>query len=143
VILLGAQPRTTRAFRYRMGPICPKFRRLFYKTSYTRPPQGNVRMYLHSENSPRYIQSAHKKPPQGCVDSALSPGAPAGHHTNSAISCNPCTATNWLCLVSVILTQHHLTLINSAKSCFASNYLPFAYLNSYNVSSSNHYRKSR
>jgi hypothetical protein len=30
------------------------------------------------------------------VDSALSPGVPAGHHANSAITGKPCTATIWM-----------------------------------------------
>jgi hypothetical protein len=54
--------------------------------------KGIRRMYLHSDISPRCIPEARKKPPQGCVDSALSPSAPAGHHANSAMVGKPSTA---------------------------------------------------
>jgi hypothetical protein len=41
------------------------------------------------------------------VDSALSPGAPAGHHANSAITGKPRTATNWMCLVRTLFSAPH------------------------------------
>jgi hypothetical protein len=50
-------------------------------------------MYVHSENSPEYIHAAHKNTPQECDDRALSPGKPAGHHANLAMSGKPCKAT--------------------------------------------------
>jgi hypothetical protein len=70
-------------------------------------------MYLHGDNSPRYIPAAHKKPPQGCVDSALSPGAPDSHHANSAIAGKPSTATNWLCLVPTLFCALHSIFIST------------------------------
>jgi hypothetical protein len=72
-------------------------------------------MYLHGDNSPTYIPAARKKPPQGCVDSALSPGAPAGNHANSAMADKPSTATNWLCLVQTLLRAPHSTFISSHR----------------------------
>jgi hypothetical protein len=69
-------------------------------------------MYVHSDNSPEYIPAAHKKTPQGCVDSALYPGNPAGHHANSAMTGKPCTATKWLCLAHTLFRAPHLALIN-------------------------------
>jgi hypothetical protein len=64
--------------------------------------KGIKSMYLHSENSPQYIPVAHTKTPQGCVDSALSPGAPSGHQANSAITGKPRTSTNYMCLVRTL-----------------------------------------
>jgi hypothetical protein len=72
-------------------------------------------MYLHSEHSPKYTPAAHKKTPQGCVDSALSPSAPAGHQANLAITGKPSTATNWLCLVRTIFCAPHITTFSPHK----------------------------
>jgi hypothetical protein len=52
---------------------------------------------------------------QGCVDSALSPGAPAGHHANSAMAGKPSTATNWICLVLTLFRALHSTFISTPK----------------------------
>jgi hypothetical protein len=52
------------------------------------------------------------------VDSALSSSAPAIHCATSSMPGNPCTAIDWMCLVRtllVLLAQHSLALINSAK----------------------------
>jgi hypothetical protein len=72
-------------------------------------------MYLHSEHSPKSIPAAHKKTSQGCVDSALSPSAPAGQQANSAITDTPSTATNWLCLVRTLFHAPHITIISPHK----------------------------
>jgi hypothetical protein len=77
--------------------------------------KGIKSMYLHSENSPQYIPAAHKKTLQGFVDSALSPGAPAGHQANSAITGKPSTATNCRCLVRTIFRAPHITTISPHK----------------------------
>jgi hypothetical protein len=45
------------------------------------------------------------------VDSALSPGAPAGHQANSAITGKPSTATNWMCLVRNLFRAPHITTL--------------------------------
>jgi hypothetical protein len=55
--------------------------------------KGIMSMYVHIDNSPEYIPSSHKKAPQGCVDSALSPGKSVGHHVSSAMTGKPCTTT--------------------------------------------------
>jgi hypothetical protein len=52
--------------------------------------KGIRKTYIHDDSSPKYIPSAHAKPPQGCVDITISPRAPAGYHANTAI--------NWQCL---------------------------------------------
>jgi hypothetical protein len=72
-------------------------------------------MYLHSENSPQYIPEAHKKTPQGCVYSALSPGAPASHQANSAMAGEPSTATHWMCLVRTLLCVPQITTLSPHK----------------------------
>jgi hypothetical protein len=72
-------------------------------------------MYLHSEHSPKSIPATHKKTPQGCVDSALSPGAPVGQQANSAITDKPSTATNWLCLVGTLFRAPHITTLSPHK----------------------------
>jgi hypothetical protein len=77
--------------------------------------RGIRSMYLHSENSPHYIPAAHKKTPQGCVDSALSPGAPAGHQANSAMAGEPSTATNWLYLVRTLFHAPQITTLSPHK----------------------------
>jgi Fe-S oxidoreductase len=56
----------------------------YFTKHHTLAYQKRIRsMYVYSDNSPEYIPAAHKKTPQGCVDSALSPGKPVGHHANS------------------------------------------------------------
>jgi hypothetical protein len=77
--------------------------------------KGIRSMFLHSEHSPQYIPAAHKKTPQGCVDTALSPGAPAGHQANSAITGKPSTATNWMCLVRTLFRAPHITTLSPHK----------------------------
>jgi hypothetical protein len=88
-----------------------------YFTKHNTPAQhkGIWSMYLNFTNTPRYITSAHKKILQGCVDSALSPGTPAGHHANSAMTGKPSTATKWLCLARTIFHDPHLTSLRSHK----------------------------
>jgi hypothetical protein len=49
------------------------------------------------------------------VDSALSPGAPAGHQVNSAITGKPSTATNWLCLIRTMFRAPHIATISPHK----------------------------
>jgi hypothetical protein len=49
------------------------------------------------------------------VDSALSPGTPAGHNANSAMTGKPSTATTWLCLARTIFRASHLTSLSSHK----------------------------
>jgi hypothetical protein len=49
------------------------------------------------------------------VDSALSPGAPAGHQANSAITSKPSTATNWMCLVRTLFRAPHITTFSPHK----------------------------
>jgi hypothetical protein len=49
------------------------------------------------------------------VDSALSPGTPAGHHANSAMTGKPSTATKWLCLARTLFHAPHLTSLSSHK----------------------------
>jgi hypothetical protein len=75
----------------------------------------NRSMYLHSDNSPQYIPTAHKKTPQGCVDSTLSPGPPASHQANSAITGKPSTSTNWLCLVRTLFHAPHIAPLSPHK----------------------------
>jgi hypothetical protein len=75
--------------------------------------KGIQSMYLHSNNPSRYVPAAQDKPPQGCVDSALSPGAPASHHANSALTDKPCTATNLLCLVRTLFRAPHSAFLSS------------------------------
>ena len=77
--------------------------------------KGIRNMYIHSNQSPLYIPAAHKKIPQGCVDSALSPGKPAGLHANSAMTDRPSTATNWLCLVRTLFRAPPSTSLSSHK----------------------------
>jgi hypothetical protein len=77
--------------------------------------RGIRSMYLHSDNSSQYIPAAHKITLQGCVESALSPGTPAGHQANSAITGKPSTATNWLCLVRTISHDPHITTLSPHK----------------------------
>jgi hypothetical protein len=72
-------------------------------------------MYLHSEHSPKSIPAAHKNTPQGCVDSALSPGAPSGQQANLAITDKPSTATNWLRVVRTLFRAPHITTISPHK----------------------------
>jgi hypothetical protein len=76
------------------GPSAQNLGDYFTKHQPPTHHRGIRSMYLQSENSPQYISAVHKKTPQGCVDSALSPGAPAGHQANSAITGEPSTATN-------------------------------------------------
>jgi hypothetical protein len=49
------------------------------------------------------------------VDSALSPGAPAGYQANSAITGKTSTATNWLRLVRTIFCAPHITTLSPHK----------------------------
>jgi hypothetical protein len=49
------------------------------------------------------------------VDSALYPGAPAGHQANSTMAGEPSTATNWLCLVRTLFRAPQITKISSHK----------------------------
>jgi hypothetical protein len=72
-------------------------------------------MYLHSEHSPKSIPAAHRKTPQGYVDSALSPSAPVGQQANSAITDTPSTATKWLCLVRTLFRAPHITILSPHK----------------------------
>jgi hypothetical protein len=72
-------------------------------------------LYLHSEHSPKSIPAAQKKTPQGCVDSALSPGTPAGQQANSAITEKPSTATNWLCLARTLFRTPKITTLSPHK----------------------------
>jgi hypothetical protein len=84
------------------GPSAQNLGGYFTKHHTPAHHKGIRRMYIHGDNSPRYIPAARKKPPQGCVDSALSPGTPAGHRVNSAMAGKPSTATKWLCLVRTL-----------------------------------------
>jgi hypothetical protein len=96
----------------------PSAQNLGYYFTKHHPPahyKGIRCMYLHSEHSPQYIPVAHKKTPQGCVDSSLSPGAQAGHQANSAITGKPSTATNWLCLVRTIFRAPHIATLSPHK----------------------------
>jgi hypothetical protein len=77
--------------------------------------KGTRSMYLNSEHSPQYTPAAHKKNPQGCVDSALSPGSPAGHQANLATTGKPSTATNWMCLLRTLLRAPHITTLSPHK----------------------------
>jgi hypothetical protein len=88
-----------------------------YFTKHHTPAHHRVirSMYLHSDNSPQYIPAARKKTPQGCIDSALSPGTPASHQANSAITGKPSTATNLLCLVRTIFRAPHIASLSPHK----------------------------
>jgi hypothetical protein len=50
-----------------------------------------------------------------CVDSALSPGTPVGHHANSAMTGKPSTANKWMCLARTLFRAPHLTSLRSHK----------------------------
>jgi hypothetical protein len=97
------------------GPSAHKLGGYFTKHHTSAHHKGIRRMYLQGKKSPRYIPAARKYPPQGCVDSALSPGEPVGHHANSAMAGKPSTATNWLCLVRTIFCAPHSTFISTHK----------------------------
>jgi hypothetical protein len=75
------------------GPLAQNVGDYFTKHHKPAHHKGIRSMYAHSDNSPEYIPASHKNTPQGCVDSALSPGKPAGHHVNSSMTGKPCTAT--------------------------------------------------
>jgi hypothetical protein len=88
----------------------------YFTKHHTPAHQKGIRsMYLNFRNTPRYIPAAHTQIPQGCVDSALSPGTPAGHHANSAMTGKPITATKWMCLARTLFRAPHLTSISSHK----------------------------
>jgi hypothetical protein len=77
--------------------------------------RGIRSMYLHSDNSPHYIPAAHKKTPQGCADSALSPGTPASHQENSAITGKPSTSTKRMCLVKTLFHAPYIASLSPHK----------------------------
>jgi hypothetical protein len=97
------------------GPSAQNLGDYFTKHHTPAHHKGIRSMYLNFRNTPRYIPAAHKKIPQGCVDSALSPGTPAGHHANSAMTGKPSTATKWLCLARTLFRAPHLTSLSSHK----------------------------
>jgi hypothetical protein len=99
------------------GPSAQNLGEYFTKHHTPSHHKGIRGMYLHSDNSPRYIPTARKKPPQGCVDSALSPGAPANHHVNSVMADKPRTAKKRFCLVRNLFRAPHSTFISSHKFC--------------------------
>jgi hypothetical protein len=73
-------------------------------------------MYIHDDVSPRYIPSAHTKHPQGWVDIAISPRAPAGRHANISMAGARITAINWQCLARTVSPASKHSLISSHKS---------------------------
>jgi hypothetical protein len=97
------------------GPSAHNLRDYFTKHHTPDHRKGIISMYLRSDNSPRYIPTAHKKPLQGCVDSALSPGTPTGYHTNSAMTGKPCTSTYCMCLLWTIFRAMHSASLRSLK----------------------------
>jgi hypothetical protein len=93
------------------GPSAQNLGDYFTKHHSPSHHRGIRSMYFHSDNFPHYIPAAHKKTSQGCVDSALSPGTPAGHQANSAITSKPSTSTNWMCPVRTILRAPNITTL--------------------------------
>jgi hypothetical protein len=97
------------------GPSAQNLGDYFTKHHTPAHHKGIMSMYVHIDNSPEYIPAARKKTLQGCVASALSPGKPAGHHTNSAMTGKPCTATKWLCQAWTLFRDPHLASLKSHK----------------------------
>jgi hypothetical protein len=75
-----------------LGPYAENLGGYFAKHHAPAHHKGIRKMYIHDDKSPKYIPSAHAKPPQGCVDVAISPSAPAGQHAHTAMTGGRCGA---------------------------------------------------
>jgi hypothetical protein len=71
------------------------------------------KMYINDTKLPKYIPAEHAKPPQGCVDIAISPRAPAGQHANTATASARSTAINWQCLARTLFRAPKYSLASS------------------------------
>jgi hypothetical protein len=75
--------------------------------------KGIRKMYINDTKSPKYIPAAHAKPPQGCVDIAISPRAPAGQHANTTTASARSTAINWKFLAWTLFFAPKYSLASS------------------------------
>jgi hypothetical protein len=76
------------------GPSAQNLGDYFTKHHTPARHKGIRKMYINDMKSPKYIPSAHAKPPQGCVDFAISPRAPDGQHANTATTSVRSTTIN-------------------------------------------------
>jgi hypothetical protein len=86
-----------------------------YVTKHDTPAhhKGIRKMYINDTKSPKYTPAAHAKPPQGCVDIAISPHAPAGQHANTATASARSTSINWQCLARTLFRAPKYSLVYS------------------------------
>jgi hypothetical protein len=103
-------------FNIGWGPSAQNLGNYFTKHHTPAHHKGIRKMYIHDYASPKYIPSAHAKPPQGCVDITISPRAPAGHHANTSMAGAHITAINWQCLVQTLFCAPKHYFLSSHKS---------------------------
>jgi hypothetical protein len=76
-----------------MGPLAQNLGDYFIKHHTPAHHKGIHKMYINGDNTPKYIPSAHAKPPHGYVDITISLSASAGQHVNAALTDGRITAT--------------------------------------------------